>query len=168
MYAKIRELLAADAPQTGNVSLDVELFIRLLEWAREEVKEDVPLHVAAERLASVCQGGKVATMADYADIVPVDEQQTSPVPELAGYGDPEWSLKIEGRGDFDWRGFLSSLGALGNWGCSRSVEIAPGDADTKKQLEDAGYRTVFGYDGDGADCIISAERNSEKVWPPKG
>lgn len=167
MYGKIRALLAAsEAPSQGVVSLDVELLIRLLEWAREEVKADVPLHVAAERLASVCADGKTATMADYLSIVPNDPEQTSALLATAGIGDPTVYLKLSGRGDFDWRGLLSTLGTLGGWGASRSVVVAPDDADTRRELESKGLKVDFYYDGDGADCILEAEVNNERVWPP--
>lgn len=168
MYANIRRLLAAaDTPVTsGVVSLDVELFIRLLEWAREEVKEDVPLHVAAERLASVCQGGKTATMSDYADVVPADSAQTDPSPVTASVGDTSL-LKIEFRGDFDWRGFVSALATLGSWGSSRKVVVAPEDPDIQRQFKDKGIDTEFYYDGDGADKVFSAELNGRDFWPPK-
>lgn len=167
MYDKIRKLLAAsDAPKTGTVSLDVELFIRLLEWAREEVKEDVPLHVAAERLASVCQGGKTATMSDYADIVPADPAQTNPWPATSSVGDTSL-LKIEFRGGFDWRGFVSALATLGSWGSSRKVVVAPEDPDIARQFKDKGIDTEFYYDGDGADKVFSAELNGSDFWPPK-
>jgi hypothetical protein len=50
------------------VKLDVPLFIRLLELAREEVKQDADLHDVAEAVIQLSQDG-VATMADYDQIV---------------------------------------------------------------------------------------------------
>lgn len=50
------------------VKLDVPLFIRLLELAREEVKQDADLHDVAEAVIKLSQRG-VATMADYDQIV---------------------------------------------------------------------------------------------------
>jgi hypothetical protein len=50
------------------VRLDVPLFIRLLELAREDVKQDADLHDIAEAVIKLSQEG-VATMADYDMIV---------------------------------------------------------------------------------------------------
>lgn len=58
------------------VKLDVPLFIRLLELAREDVKEDADLHDVAEAVIKLSQDG-VATMADYDSIVDFMKQQGS-------------------------------------------------------------------------------------------
>lgn len=39
-----------------GVHLDVPLFIRLLEFAREEAKDDVDLHVITENINRILQG----------------------------------------------------------------------------------------------------------------
>jgi hypothetical protein len=56
------------------VKLDVPLFIRLLELAREDVKEDADLHDVAEAVIKLSQEG-VVTMADYDSIVTFMKQQ---------------------------------------------------------------------------------------------
>jgi hypothetical protein len=56
------------------VKLDVPLFIRLLELAREDVQEDADLHDVAEAVIKLSQEG-VATMADYDSIVAFMKQQ---------------------------------------------------------------------------------------------
>ena len=56
------------------VKLDVPLFIRLLELAREDVKQDADLHDVAEAVIKLSQEG-VATMADYDSIVAFMKQQ---------------------------------------------------------------------------------------------
>jgi hypothetical protein len=58
------------------VKLDVPLFIRLLELAREDIKQDADLHDLAEAVIKLSQEG-VATMADYDDIVDFMKQQGS-------------------------------------------------------------------------------------------
>jgi hypothetical protein len=58
------------------VKLDVPLFIRLLELAREDVKQDADLHDIAEAVIKLSQEG-VATMADYDAIVNFMKQQGS-------------------------------------------------------------------------------------------
>jgi DNA-binding ferritin-like protein len=56
------------------VKLDVPLFIRLLELAREDVKQDADLHDIAEAVIKLSQEG-VATMADYEQIVSFMQKQ---------------------------------------------------------------------------------------------
>lgn len=62
------------------VKLDVPLFIRLLELAREDVKQDADLHDIAEALIKV-SNERVATMADYDMIVKFMSDQGEPAPE---------------------------------------------------------------------------------------
>lgn len=50
------------------VKLDVPLFIRLLELAREDVKQDADLHDVAEKVIDLSRN-QPATMADYDDIL---------------------------------------------------------------------------------------------------
>jgi hypothetical protein len=63
------------------VKLDVPLFIRLLELAREDVKEDADLHDVAEAVIKLSQDG-VVTMADYDSIVAFMKQQGGDNAEL--------------------------------------------------------------------------------------
>jgi hypothetical protein len=63
------------------VKLDVPLFIRLLELAREDVKEDADLHDIAEIVIKMSQEG-VVTMADYDSIVAFMKQQGGDNAEL--------------------------------------------------------------------------------------
>jgi hypothetical protein len=63
------------------VKLDVPLFIRLLELAREDVKQDADLHDVAEAVIRLSQEG-IATMADYDSIVAFMKQQGGDNAEL--------------------------------------------------------------------------------------
>lgn len=47
------------------IRVDIPLFIRLLEHAREEAKNDIELHDIAEKLSEVCLDGTIARMRDY-------------------------------------------------------------------------------------------------------
>jgi hypothetical protein len=58
------------------IKLDVPLFIRLLELAREDVKQDADLHDIAEAVTKISQDS-VATMADYDSIVGFMKKQGS-------------------------------------------------------------------------------------------
>lgn len=59
-----------------GIYLDVPLFIRLLEFAREEAKDDVDLHVITENINRILQGYEESgeprsflTMQDYDKII---------------------------------------------------------------------------------------------------
>lgn len=77
--------------------------------------------------------------------------------------DPEHVVEITFNGDFDMAGLLRVLWILGGWGASRSVEVASGDQETQRDLEKKGYRTKFGWDGDGADKILSAKIDGKDI-----
>ena len=51
------------------IKVDVPLFIRLLEYAREDAKTDMDLHRVAENITMLSEMGKVLTMDQYDDIV---------------------------------------------------------------------------------------------------
>jgi len=51
------------------ISVDVPLFIRLLEYAREDAQTDMDLHDVAENIISLSASGKTLTMDDYSHII---------------------------------------------------------------------------------------------------
>jgi hypothetical protein len=51
------------------ITVDVPLFIRLLEYAREDAQTDMDLHDVAENIISLASSGKTLTMDDYSSIV---------------------------------------------------------------------------------------------------
>jgi hypothetical protein len=51
------------------ITVDVPLFIRLLEYAREDAQTDMDLHDVAENIISLATSGKTLTMDDYSSIV---------------------------------------------------------------------------------------------------
>ena len=55
------------------VTFDVPLFIRLLEFAREDATDDMALHKVTENIIAACQDGQVLTMDDYDRLVDVKE-----------------------------------------------------------------------------------------------
>jgi hypothetical protein len=61
--------------------------------------------------------------------------------------DAEHTAVIKYNGDFDFKGLLQHLKRLGSLGASRDVIAV--DSDDKP--------VKFGWDGDGADKIVSAE-----------
>ncbi len=48
-----------------SISMTMPLFIRLLEWAKEECKDDVEIHQVAEKISKL----SLAQMTDYEKIV---------------------------------------------------------------------------------------------------
>ena len=68
------------------VQLDVPLFIRLMELAREDVKQDADLHDVAEAVIKLSQQGPV-TMAAYDQIVGFMNKQGKPAEQEGGVQD---------------------------------------------------------------------------------
>ena len=64
------------------LQLDVPLFIRLLELAREDIKQDADLHDVAEAVIKMSEKGPV-TMADYDKIVSFMQSQGKPAQDGA-------------------------------------------------------------------------------------
>jgi hypothetical protein len=53
-----------------TIKVDVPLFIRLLEYAREDAKTDMDLHDLTENITKLSGSGKTLTMKEYDQIVP--------------------------------------------------------------------------------------------------
>jgi hypothetical protein len=51
------------------ITVDVPLFIRLLEFAREDATDDMMLHDVAEKLIEMCADGDIMQMEQYDEIV---------------------------------------------------------------------------------------------------
>ena len=60
---------------SDKVTLDIPLFIRLLEYAREDAKTDMDLHNVAENAIKLSETGKTLTMAQYDEIVKNPQQE---------------------------------------------------------------------------------------------
>jgi hypothetical protein len=52
-----------------TITVDVPLFIRLLEYAREDAQTDMDLHDVAENIISLAASGKTLSMEDYSTII---------------------------------------------------------------------------------------------------
>ena len=66
------EAEAKDAVDT--VTMDVPLFIRMLEFAREDAKADVDLHDVAEKAIEINKSKETLSMHDYEDIIPAMDE----------------------------------------------------------------------------------------------
>ena len=51
------------------ITVDVPLFIRLLEYAREDAQTDMDLHDLTENIISLSASGKTLSMEDYSTII---------------------------------------------------------------------------------------------------
>jgi hypothetical protein len=60
---------------TDIIAMDVPLFIRMLEWAREDAETDIELHDAAERAIEAVKLRGLLSMEDYTDIVGVSKDE---------------------------------------------------------------------------------------------
>jgi len=57
------------------ITVNVPLFIRLLEYAKEDAKTDMDLHDLAEKAVSLSEAGNTLTMQDYDTLVGVQALQ---------------------------------------------------------------------------------------------
>ena len=60
---------------SDKITVDVPLFIRLLEYAREDAKTDMDLHNVTENAIALSETGKTLTMAQYDEIVKNPQQE---------------------------------------------------------------------------------------------
>jgi hypothetical protein len=71
---KVKNELKEETNPTDIISVDVPLFIRLLEYAREDAKTDMDLHDVAENIIKLSAEGEPLTMANYDAIVGTQEE----------------------------------------------------------------------------------------------
>ena len=62
--------IASSLNPKDTINLDIPLFIRLLEYAREDASSDVDIHNLSERVINLASSGETLTMDDYDSIVP--------------------------------------------------------------------------------------------------
>jgi len=68
-YLSSRKQMEEAFNPTDIIKMDVPLFLRMLEYAREDAKTDMDLHDVTEMATSLSGGGKTLTMSDYDTIV---------------------------------------------------------------------------------------------------
>jgi hypothetical protein len=75
------------------IKVDVPLFIRLLEYAREDAKADLDLHNVAENIIKLSKTGEVLNMDQYPDIV----KDASKLDEASDFNPSEfdWGIKYQ-------------------------------------------------------------------------
>jgi hypothetical protein len=66
------------------VAFDIPLFIRLLEFAREDATDDETLHKITDKIINMCLDGQVLSMNQYDEIISISpEVDTSNMNSLA-------------------------------------------------------------------------------------
>ena len=65
---KLYEILLTEE-KTQVISVNVPLFIRLLEYAREDAKTDLALHNVAENAIRLMKSGQYLDMDDYSELI---------------------------------------------------------------------------------------------------
>lgn len=65
---------AAPTPAPDVIQVNVPLMIRLLEYAREDAKTDMDLHMVTENLIELSEEGEVLDMESYEDIVDINNK----------------------------------------------------------------------------------------------
>jgi hypothetical protein len=66
-----------------KITVDVPLFIRLLEYAREDAKTDMDLHKVTENAVALSETGKTLTMDQYDAIVKDGGQEDASYASMA-------------------------------------------------------------------------------------
>lgn len=70
---------AVSEDANGNIdtlTMDIPLFLRLLEYAKEDAKTDLDLHYVTENALECMKGKDKLTMDCYENIIPSKEQQS--------------------------------------------------------------------------------------------
>jgi hypothetical protein len=85
-----------------KITLDVPLFIRMLEYAREDAKTDMDLHNVTEKAVSLSTEGKILTMSDYNNIIDASEKNMNEMlnPKLEDIAD-KIRAKFPKQGSYD-------------------------------------------------------------------
>jgi hypothetical protein len=73
--SELRQLIREEIENLTNtnvvdtITMDVPLFIRLLEYAREDAQTDMDLHNVAENAIKLGLGGETLTMKNYNQLI---------------------------------------------------------------------------------------------------
>ena len=70
---KLVDILLEETNPEDVIHLDIPLFIRLLEFAREDAQADVDLHFLADNAIRLSAEGQVLNMDHYNDLIKQDE-----------------------------------------------------------------------------------------------
>ena len=78
--------LTADIHEESNpqdiIKLDVPLFLRLMEYSREDASTDMDLHNVTDKLIKLSSNGQTLNMTHYSSIVSIPEESLAPAEKL--------------------------------------------------------------------------------------
>ena len=77
----LKKNLKEEADDKDNITMNIPLLIRMLEYAREDAKTDMDLHKVVENLIKKRNDG-VLSMSDYEDIIKITEEVQNKLNEL--------------------------------------------------------------------------------------
>lgn len=123
------------------IKMDVPLFIRLLEYAREDAKTDMDLHDVSENIISLSSEGRVLSMADYNKIM------AKKIQENFNPNDYEWEEEM----DPEIIEVLSKMDTKSSVDClvkTISGEVKELEFDIIPDTVEDGYATCEAIDGD--------------------
>jgi hypothetical protein len=80
------------------ITVDVPLFIRLLEFAREDATDDMKLHDVASKLVELCAEGDIMTMDQYDEIVGTEVNGA----DTSGMNAVEDSMEPMSEAEYRW------------------------------------------------------------------
>lgn len=100
LYMSKEKTMNEEFNPADKITVDIPLFIRLLEYAREDAKTDMDLHNVTEKAISLSTDNKVLTMSDYNSIVNGLKEGMAGSPGLTKIAD-EIFAKIPKEGSYD-------------------------------------------------------------------
>ena len=181
IHNNIRLILEGKDP-TDSITLDIPLLIRVLELAREDVKDDMELHRITERLLKIRHQG-VLTMDDYSFIANMKEefahelQEFKKQPDVAEDKDPCWTgytqvgMKDKGgrkvpncvpsKGVPKAKGYKESQDSLNPY--DQYAAMAPAKTEEVEQIDEISPATKASYVTKAKDQIKQSE-----PWTKKG
>lgn len=78
-YTKQPGYIHEDENPIDAIAMDVPLFIRMLEFAREDASNDMDLHDLAEKAIQMSAEGEILSMSDYEKLVGEQEEETEEI-----------------------------------------------------------------------------------------
>ena len=102
IHKLIQEVLAEnkEADVVDTVTLDIPLFIRLLEYAKEDAQTDMDLHDVAEKAIALNKSKEVLSMEDYNQLISSENEPINEALDLSSYGEvipPKGGGSLAGR-----------------------------------------------------------------------
>ena len=69
MYISLKRIISEQTDKLDTITVDVPLFLRLLEYAREDAKHDVDLHDVTQNAVKLSKTNNMLQMKHYNSII---------------------------------------------------------------------------------------------------